>query len=189
MPKSTSKSQIILGFVGELAGGKGTACKYLIKKYNAGYYRFSTMLRDILNRLYIEQSRENIQTISKALRKSFGNDLFSKILCEDVKQDTHKLIVIDGIRRFPEITHLKRLKNFKLVYVTANIETRLKRIKKRGENSDDNKKNLDQFKRDEQSEVERQIPKIGKTSDFIIDNNGSQRELYGQLDNIIKKIQ
>lgn len=189
MPKSTSKNRIILGFVGELAGGKGTACKYLIKKYNAGYHRFSTMLREILDRLYIEQSRENIQTLSKALRKSFGNDLFSKVLCEDVKKDKHRLIVIDGIRRSPELTHLKELKNFKLVYVTADIKMRLERIQKRGENSDDNKKNLVQFKRDEQSEVEREIPKIGKTADFIIDNNGNEKELYRQIDNIIKKIQ
>ncbi len=188
MPIKQQNNKIILGFVGELAGGKGTSCKYLIKKYNASYYRFSTMLRDILDRLYIEQSRENIQTLSKALRKSFGNDLFSKVLCEDAKKDRRNLIIIDGIRRSPELLYLKKLKNFKLIYVTANLDIRLERIKKRGENSDDTKKTLAQFKRDEKSEVENEIPKIGKTADFIIDNNGSEKELYKQLDILITKL-
>ena len=32
--------KIILGFVGDLASGKGTICKYLNEKYSANTYRF-----------------------------------------------------------------------------------------------------------------------------------------------------
>jgi len=56
--------KIILGFAGEIASGKGTAAKYLAEKYGSGYFRFSTILRDVLKRLYLDESRENAQKIS-----------------------------------------------------------------------------------------------------------------------------
>ncbi|MEK7625108.1 MAG: AAA family ATPase, partial [Patescibacteria group bacterium] len=67
-------SKIILGFVGDLASGKGTICKYLKEKYGTESYRFSTMLRDILKRVYLENSRENLQRLSTVMRENFGQD-------------------------------------------------------------------------------------------------------------------
>ncbi len=45
------EKKIILGFAGEIASGKGTAAKYLVGRHEAATYRFSTMLRDIVERL------------------------------------------------------------------------------------------------------------------------------------------
>ena len=53
-------NKIILGFTGLIASGKGTAAKYFNEKYGATTYRFSTMLRDLLNRIHVEHSRDNI---------------------------------------------------------------------------------------------------------------------------------
>jgi dephospho-CoA kinase len=54
----------IIGFVGPMASGKGAASDYLRKKHDAGYHRFSTMIRDVMRRLDIEDSRENMQKLS-----------------------------------------------------------------------------------------------------------------------------
>src|SRR5690349_1693613 len=92
-------NKIILGFVGDLASGKGTAAKYLSQKHNANTYRFSTMLRDILKRVYVPDSRENLQTLSTFLRQSYGQDVMSRVIAEDVARDTNNLVIVEGIRR------------------------------------------------------------------------------------------
>jgi dephospho-CoA kinase len=180
MPK-----KLILGFVGEIASGKGTAVKYVEEKYKASSYRFSTPLRDILNRLHLEINRKNLQDISLILREHFGQNLFAKIISEDAKNDNNKIVIVDGIRRPADIEHLKKLPEFKLVYITADEKTRYERLLARGENIDDKNKTFEEFKKDHEAETEILIPEIGKTSDYKIDNNGTTEKLYERLDEII----
>ena len=86
-----SQQKIIIGLVSKIAAGKGTVTKYLQDKYGASAYRFSTMLRDALNRLYVEINRKNMQKLSTILRQNFGEDLMAKVIAEDVKRDIIKL--------------------------------------------------------------------------------------------------
>ncbi len=67
-------NKIVLGLAAELAGGKGTVAKYVTEKYDGSSHRFSTMLRDILSRIYLPDSRENMQKLSTILRQNFGED-------------------------------------------------------------------------------------------------------------------
>jgi dephospho-CoA kinase len=90
--------KIIIGLAGEIASGKDVTKKYLEINYGASCHRFSTILRDILNRLYLPIKRENMQDISTFLRQRFGEDLLAKIITEDVKNDPHEIVVVDGIR-------------------------------------------------------------------------------------------
>ena len=89
--------KLILGFVGHMASGKGTAVNYLKKRHGATTYRFSGMLMDILGRLYLENNRDNLQRLSQILRENFGEETLAKTMAEDVKHDTNDLIAIDGI--------------------------------------------------------------------------------------------
>jgi dephospho-CoA kinase len=177
----------ILGFAGEIACGKGTATKFLTEKYKGSSHRFSTMLRDLLDRLYLEQSRKNMQEISTAIRQTFGEDTMAKVMYEDVKTDSNDVIVIDGVRRLADIKYLRQLPEFKLVYIDTSIENRYGRIVKRGENPDDNTKTLEQFKKDQESEADMQIRGLKDKADFVLDNNGTTEELYAQVDAIIKE--
>lgn len=178
-------AKLILGFTGEIASGKGTASKYVVEKYQASSYRFSTMLRDVLKRLYLEPSRENMQNISTVLRKSFGEELMAKVIFHDAKDSASEIVVIDGIRRLADIAYLKELPHFKLVYVEVNMEKRYERIIKRGENPDDNLKTMEQFKKDHEAETELQIKGLKEYANYIIDNDGEISDLYRQIDEII----
>jgi dephospho-CoA kinase len=180
-------AKLILGFTGEIASGKGTASKYVMEKYGAPSYRFSTMLRDVLKRLYLEPSRENMQNISTVLRQNFGEDLMAKVIFHDAKDSTDEIVVIDGIRRLADITYLKELPSFKLVYVEANLEKRYERITKRGENPDDNSKTIEQFKKDHEAETELQITGLKEYANYVIDNNEGLEFLYNQVDKIISE--
>ncbi len=179
--------KIILGFVGEMVSGKGAAAEYLQKKYGASTHRFSTMLRDVADRLYLEKSRLNLQKLSQALRENFSQDIMARVMAEDVKNDQNKVVIVEGIRRFSDIEYLKRIENFKLVYITADIKTRYRRLTKRQENSDDQAKSLEGFQKDHEHESESQVQEVGKTAEYIIDNNGNFDELYKQVDEILNK--
>ncbi|MBI3290754.1 AAA family ATPase [Candidatus Falkowbacteria bacterium] len=185
---SSGVANIILGLVGPLASGKGTVAAYLKKKYDAEIFRFSTPLRDALDRFYIPQTRKNMQNISLALRQQFGDDLLASVITSDVKKSSSQIKVVDGIRRDPDIKYLKKLPEFYLISVTTGQKTRWQRMTKRGENTDDIKKTFAQFKIDEQAEAEKHIKKVAGSADFIINNNGDFKELYKQVDNILRKI-
>ncbi len=182
------KNKIILGLVGEIASGKGTVVKYLVNKYQASSYRFSTPIRDVCQRLKIETNRKNLQTMSAILRQTFGEDLFSKVMKEEAKNDNNNVVVIDGIRRPTDIIRLKELPEFKIIYVTANIKTRYQRLIKRAENSRDVLKTYSEFTQDHEAETEVAIPKIGEQADYKIDNNGTKSDLYKQIDTILNKL-
>lgn len=179
-------NKIILGLVGEPASGKGTAVKYLEKKYGASSHRFSNPLRDILNRLHLKVDRKNMQDISIILRNHFGQDLLAKIISQDAENDPSKIIIVDGVRRPADIEYLKKLPEFKLVYITTDMKTRYERLIQRGENTDDNNKTFEQFIKEHDVETESNIPNIGKTADFKIDNSKGLEEFHAQIDSLIK---
>ncbi|MCX6781886.1 MAG: AAA family ATPase [Candidatus Magasanikbacteria bacterium] len=180
-------NKIVFGFTGLIASGKGTAAGYLKTKYGAAPYRFSTMLRDLCDRLYLEQSRDNMQTMSTAIRSHFGEETLSKVMAEDVKNDVSKIVCIDGIRRPGDVKYLRQIPGFVLINIFADMEKRFDRITKRGENTDDTKKTIEQFKLDHQKEAELQIADIAKEANEKIDNNGTIEELYSQLDKLVDK--
>lgn len=178
--------KIVLGITGEIAAGKGTAAKYLVEKHKASTHRFSTALRDVAGRMYLDENRENLQKISTMMRENFGDDILSMVIYKDVVNDSNEIIAIDGVRRMGDIEFLKQIPEFKLVYMDTSMENRYGRITKRGENVDDNTKTFEEFKKDHEREAELQIKDLKNQADFVVDNNGSLEQLYAQIDKIIQ---
>lgn len=180
--------KIIIGLVGQISSGKGTVAKYIEEKYGAKIYRFSTILRDVLNRLYLEINRANMQDISTLLRKKFGEDLLSKVITEDVKKESNNLIVVDGIRRLADIKYLQDFENFYLIRIVASQENRYKCLIQRQENSDDNKKTYEQFLVEQNNEADAEIPLVMNQAKIEINNDAGFEELYKQIDEILNKL-
>lgn len=176
----------IIGITGEMVGGKTLAASYLIDKYGAEAYRFSTILRDVTDRLQIEQNRNNLANLSTLLRKQFGEDLLAKVVSQDVKKANANLIVIDGVRRLSDIKYLQDLSEFTLVYIDADIKTRYNRVIKRNENVDDKTKTFDEFVENNKAEAEQEIPLLKKRAREIIINEDSLGSFYDKLDKLIK---
>ncbi len=180
--------KIILGFIGDIAAGKTTVATYLHNKYDCNSYRFSTMLRDVLDRIYVEKDRSNLQALSVFLREAYGQDILSKVLTKDVKNDQNSIVVVEGIRRPTDVTYLKDLEGFHMVYITAEAKTRWQRLTKRGENPDDNQKTFETFLTDEKAEPEMLIKEISKQAEFTIVNDGTVENLYQKVEEILKKL-
>lgn len=183
-----SSKKIILGFVGDLASGKGTICKYLKEKHGVDSYRFSTMLRDILDRIYVEKNRENLQDLSTFLRGRYGQDIMSKVIVKDVLNDKNNIVAVEGIRRPTDITYLQELPGFHLIYITADPKIRWQRMVLRKENADDAGKTFEQFLKDEQAEADMLIKDLGKKAKYTLVNNESVEEFYNQMEEILNKI-
>ena len=127
----------IIGFVGHIASGKGAACDYFIEQHHAGYHKFSTMLADLCDRLYLPHNRDNLIRMSECIRHEFGEDTMARVIARDVDGDAHEIICVDGIRRLADIVELKKLPDFVLVYIEADVRTRFARLAARNEKVDD----------------------------------------------------
>ncbi|MEK7107890.1 MAG: hypothetical protein AAB814_01845 [Patescibacteria group bacterium] len=178
-------AKIILGLVGPIASGKDASKKYLEKKYGACGCRFSSILRDVLTRVSLPHSRENLQGLSTILRQRFGEDVLAKVITNDVVKMGSDIVVVDGIRRMADITYLRKLPNFVLTAIDATPEIRHERLVKRGENVGDAKKTFKQFLKDHQYETELAIPMLMKKAKYKLNNNGSLADLYKQIDRLI----
>lgn len=179
-------SKTIIGLVGKIASGKGTVAKYLEDNHNASIHRFSTMLRDVLNRLGLEINRENMQSLSTILRQQFGEDILAKVMANDVEKDERRVVVVDGIRRMADIKYLKILDGFKLAAIDATPENRYQRLIKRAENQGDQSKTYEEFLTDETKEADAEIPVVMSQAQFTLDNNYGYPEVYGQIEKLLK---
>lgn len=180
--------KIILGFTGEIGSGKGLATRHLAEKYGATIHRTSKMLRDLLDRLYVSQTRENMQNISTLLREMFSEDIMAKVIYEDVQKDANEIVTVDGIRFLVDVAHLKNLPEFKLVYLEAPERERYDRVIHRNQNPGENKMTFDQFQDAEGGESESQVKELKKVADYIIQNDGTKEEFLGKIDKIIEEL-
>lgn len=181
-------AKIVLGFTGLMVSGKGTAAAYVVERYQAGSHRYSTMLRDVLQRLHQLTTRENMQALSGLLRQQFGENILAQVIAEDVRADTHDIVIVEGIRRLADIEYLRQLPEFHLIAIEAEESIRYQRLITRGENPDDASKTREQFALDQQAEPEQAIPSVMEQAEYRINNDGSVEALQQQLDQLLTSL-
>jgi len=180
--------KIILGLIGKLSSGKGTVAKYLAEHYQAEILMFSSPLRDVLDRFYLPQTRDNLQAVSQGLRQALGQDALARVMAEDAKKSQASLLVVDGVRRPLDIKYLKELPGFVLIKVETEQKIRYQRIIKRRQNPGEETLTFEEFQKQEAAEAESLISEVAREAKFSIDNNGSFKELYLQVAEILNKL-
>ena len=182
-------AKIILGLVGKLSSGKGTIAKYLLEKHQANIVMFSQSLRDVLDRFYLPQTRDNMQSVSRGLREALGQDVIARVVAEDAKKAESQIVAVDGVRRPMDIVYLKELPGFSLIKVETEQKTRHERLNKRSQNPDDHLITFEEFQKKDIAEAESLIDEVAKEARFTVDNNGSQEELFKQVEEILRKLE
>ena len=186
MPHQQTK--LILGLVGEIASGKDTVAAYLKKNYQSETVSFSQPLRDILNRLYLPQTRKNMSELGIGLRQTFGQDLLSKVIANEVKNSKKKIVCLPNVRLASDLIYLKKLPGFYLIRIDTEQKTCFQRLIKRSQNADDKNKSWPEFLRDLRRPTEIKIRQLAKKTRYRLDNNGNFSQLYRQVDELIKKL-
>jgi len=182
--------KIVIGIAGNIGSGKGTVTKYLMEKYGAKQMRYSKILADILERLYLEYNRENLNTIAEGLRDMFGKDILSKVLEKDIQGEEAAIVVFDGIRKKEELDYFKnKIGDFYFVFVDVPFEIVAERIIKRQEKTDDQEQTVETLKARQQQASDKDVPGLKQYADFVIDNSGSLEETYRQIDEMMSRIE
>ena len=182
-------SKLIIGLVGEMGCGKGTMADILREQYGAGYYRFSAILSDILTRLSIEKSRENLQKISNLLRDGFGEDVLSNAIEKDAVTTKEDIVIIDGIRRPEDIVLLEPLPIFKLIAIDVPAKLRYERMKGRGEKIGESQMTWEQFQEQEKAPTEVTIPLVMQRAWKMLDNSGGREEFENKVHTVMKELE
>ncbi len=171
----------VLGLAGEFLSGKSTAAAFYVQKFGAKKLRFSTVLDDILGILALPITRDNEQKLALCLREVFGEAVIAETLVKSVESSKRGVFIVDGLRKYEEITVLKRLPNFKLIYIESSLQKRFARLQGRDEKQGEKILTLEQFAKSHEHESDKDVPKLKQYANFVIDNDGTQEALEQKL--------
>lgn len=177
--------KLVIGLVGRIGSGKTAVSKHLQDNYGGKEHRFSRILMDILDRLYLPHERTHLQKLGKILRAELGQDVIVNAFKKDLEKDKSDLLIVDGIRYENEVEMLKGLENGFLVFIKAPPEVRYERCVTRGEKGEANI-TYEQFLENDKAETEKRIEMIGQNADYIIDNSGTPDELFEKVDGMME---
>jgi dephospho-CoA kinase len=152
------------------------------------------VLKDCLERLGLPATPANVATLGSLLVcrmhaiNGFGEDLYARVIANDCRNDSSPLLIVNGIRRFADVSHLQSLPEYRLLYVTAPAELRWERVRNRGEKEEEKNLSWEQFLATESLPTEVEIPRIGAEADFVIhnDEHSTLDGLYEQVESLLR---
>ena len=191
----------IIGITGGIASGKSTVSLYLKDKYDAYIFdadkeakalQQSSFVKDKILQAFPSLEEFSATSIAKEVFQNSESQskinniihpMISDLILERInqKKDLHNIFVVDAALIIESGIFEQHQKNgAKLILVIADEEIRLKRAILRdnlGEKTIKDRMSL-QMNDDEKS----------KYSDYVVENNSSEFELFSKIDEIIKKI-
>ncbi len=180
---------MIVGISGLNGAGKGEAVGYL-KARSFYAHSLSDVIRDELSERGLEPTRERMIEVGTEIRSSEGPAALANRLARTLVADRN--YVIDSIRHPAEVAALRGLTgHFRLVWIDADEETRLRRITERGRIGDP--KTLAELRQLENRELgsddpaAQQLLDVRDLADDSIENNGSLEELQQTLQALLER--
>ncbi len=191
----------IIGITGGIASGKSTVSLYLQDKYKAYIFDADKEAKALLQSSFVKdkilQAFPNLEDFSTTsiAQEVFKNSesqakinniihpIISDLILERIneKKDLHNIFVVDAALIIESgIFEQHQKSGAKLILVIADEELRLKRALHRDDLKEETIKNRIrlQMKDDEKS----------KYSDYVVENNSSELELFSKIDQILTKI-
>lgn len=187
-----SQKKIFLGIVGRAGCGKGTVVEFIVKHFGGEIITSSDLLREALG-VFIENEkigREDFMDFVGFLRRKYGKDALAKAVLRRMKESKKRLVVFDGVRLMADYVTLKK-EGGTLIYVVADSRLRWERVGKRMKKADD-KVSYKKFLSWNRRATEEQIPQVGKKAQYIINNDGTLKDLENNtvktMEKILKKV-
>ena len=191
----------IVGITGGIASGKSTASSYLKDKYKAYIFDADKEAKELLQSTFVKDKIQktfpklkDLSTLSIAQevfkssesQKKINNiihPIISDLILERIneKKDLYNLFVIDAALIIESgVFEQHRKRGAKLILVIADKELRLKRALGRADLTKETIKDRMQLQMKDNEKI--------KQSDYVIENNSTEFELFSEIDKIIEKI-
>ncbi len=177
----------VLGVLGKPGAGKDTFCDYFEEVSDSvKVIKFSDSLSKILLMFLDEIKREDQQWLVNQLRDRFGEDVLARATKKNIKKLNTDFILLNGVRVGDDKKMVEEIGG-DLVYIKTDPKVRWKRMKSRGEKKDDDV-SFDEFLKLDGGRSEKEIESIGEGSDYIINNNGTKKDLKKEVLNLIEEL-
>ena len=182
---------IIIGITGTLGAGKGTIVDYLVKEKGFIHYSVRDFLITEIKKQKLKIDRDSMTTVANQLRAENSPSFVIDEMYKIAKKNGNNCI-IESIRTEGEINSLRSQPDFYLLAVDADKKIRYDRILLRKSVTDHI--SYDTFLANEKRELESTDPnkqnlnRCKELADYVLINDGSIRQLYEQLEQIMKHI-
>jgi dephospho-CoA kinase len=183
---------LIIGITGTNGSGKGTVVEYLVEKKAFVHYSVRGYLLELIREKGLPENRESMIRLANELRES--NDSPSYLIDQlyEKAKTKGKNCIIESIRTVGEVNSLKSKGDFYLLAVEADPKLRYERILLRKSETDmiSYENFLDNEKQEMQSTDpnKQNLSACMKMADFVLNNNGSIKELEEQVETILRKL-
>ncbi len=179
---------MLIGLTGRNASGKSTIVNWFSKK-GLETSSCSDSIRAWLAEQNIEPTRDALIEGGRELRRKGGAGILAEMLLEILDG---KDAVVDSIRTPGEVEALRKRDDFILIEVRANTETRWERLQSRARTGDPLDKET--FLKQERAEAEAKddsgqaLNATAELADLVILNDGTEKELLDDLEELYQKL-
>lgn len=180
---------MILGLSGPNGAGKGEVVAFLEAR-SFSSCSLSDVIREELAAHHLEETRERMIETGTAIRAADGPGGLAARLARKLVPDRN--YVIDSIRHPAEVEVLRsKTERFRLIWIDADEEIRLARIRARGRSGDPS--TLEELRRLEDREFEsddpdaQQLRAVRELADFTAENSESLEELHTVIQRILER--
>jgi dephospho-CoA kinase len=177
----------VIGVIGKNGSGKDEVLKYLKDKYGVPFLSTGDMVREIAGREGRVPNRTNLQEISDAYFKKYGEGCFVKMVADKVREKGWPLAGISGVRSPKDVHELRDMlvRSFVLieVHVTEPL-VRFERMRNRGAERDTN--SYEQFLAQDKAEEQLfHLNEAAKLADYLLSNDGKLEDLHKAIEGLI----
>lgn len=182
---------MIIGITGTDGSGKGTVVEYLVEKKGFIHCSARQLWIDEINKRGLEVNRANMRIVANDLRRLHGDDFLITEYARRTGYQPDQNYVVESIRAMSEAETLKKHGGV-LWAVDADQQVRYERIQSRASESD--KVTFDEFVQHETLEMNDPDPhgmqkaKVIAMADATLTNNGTQDELFAQVEAALQQL-
>ena len=181
----------IIALTAESGAGKGLFIEIFKKCYphlRVEVVRFSDILREILDILGKEKSRQNIDMLVTALREAFHDEgVLIAPMETRLKARDADIVILDGLRKIKEIPLVRACEGI-LVFIAADQKLRFERRRETPEKPDEINMSWEQFVEQGNAAPQTEIRTIGETmTDVTIENNGSEQDFESRIKEFVAR--
>ncbi|OGE31699.1 hypothetical protein A2631_00960 [Candidatus Daviesbacteria bacterium RIFCSPHIGHO2_01_FULL_44_29] len=187
-----NKDKFVIGLFGEKGSGKETfteLLKEILPNKKIQGVRTSAILMKTLKTWGLPDIRENYSKLVISMEQTFGAGSLARANKQLIDREEADIVVIDGIRRQPEVDLVKSFPRHCLLYLTADPKLRFARLKSRQEKENEKNMTFEGFLAEESLPTEQFIPQMGQEADYRIENNGQIERFKDQIKDFCQKFE